>query len=190
MVSIPTNDGFRVHSVNTRSATRASPPMTMSFSTPPQDRSRDDPPSPPPQPPPSPASWNRLHSVRCVTRRHPSILTLRQAGRPCAVGHLNPGVNDVSAGGCITFVTFVATKMPFDRWDICHHASPHLLLTSAPTRLEFGHLSFWYRGVIGVIFAQSGRRERTLPVGSHCNVSLGCTRTFGVMTFKVAVQKA
>ncbi|KAI0591658.1 hypothetical protein Ptr902_02190 [Pyrenophora tritici-repentis] len=31
-----------------------------SLSTPPQDRSRDDPPSPPPQPPPSPAHWNRL----------------------------------------------------------------------------------------------------------------------------------
>ncbi|KAF1962543.1 hypothetical protein CC80DRAFT_542857 [Byssothecium circinans] len=25
----------------------------------PQERSRDDPPSPPPQPPPSPAHWNR-----------------------------------------------------------------------------------------------------------------------------------
>ncbi|RYN36741.1 hypothetical protein AA0113_g2503 [Alternaria arborescens] len=34
-----------------------------SMSTPTQDRSRDDPPSPPPQPPPSPAHWNRLVSL-------------------------------------------------------------------------------------------------------------------------------
>ncbi|KAG9193275.1 hypothetical protein G6011_03310 [Alternaria panax] len=38
-------------------------PLSSSMSTPPQDRSRDDPPSPPPQPPPSPAHWNRLVSL-------------------------------------------------------------------------------------------------------------------------------
>jgi hypothetical protein len=57
-----------------------------------QHLSRDDPPSPPPQPPPSPASWNRLLSVRCVTRRHPSILTLHKVGRPYTSKDLNPGV--------------------------------------------------------------------------------------------------
>ncbi|KAL1799134.1 hypothetical protein ACET3X_003171 [Alternaria dauci] len=36
---------------------------SSSMSVPPQDRSRDDPPSPPPQPPPSPAHWNRLVSL-------------------------------------------------------------------------------------------------------------------------------
>ncbi|CAG5160385.1 uncharacterized protein ALTATR162_LOCUS5805 [Alternaria atra] len=36
---------------------------SSSMSIPPQDRSRDDPPSPPPQPPPSPAHWNRLVSL-------------------------------------------------------------------------------------------------------------------------------
>jgi hypothetical protein len=112
MASVSTNDRFRFDSVNTRNVTGASPLMTMSFFSPTQGRSRDDPPSPPPQPPPSPASWNRLHSVSCVTRRHPSILTLRQAGRPCAFGHLNSGVNDGLAGKYIIFATLAAAKIP------------------------------------------------------------------------------
>ena len=44
-------------------------PLSLSMSTPPQDRSRDDPPSPPPQPPPSPAHWNRTVPVSSTVYR-------------------------------------------------------------------------------------------------------------------------
>ncbi|EOA84226.1 uncharacterized protein SETTUDRAFT_21583 [Exserohilum turcica Et28A] len=49
--------------VNTRSAHDGSSPA---IAMPPQDRSREDPPSPPPQPPPSPAHWSRIVSIESL----------------------------------------------------------------------------------------------------------------------------
>ncbi|EMD92406.1 hypothetical protein COCC4DRAFT_69767 [Bipolaris maydis ATCC 48331] len=46
--------------INTRSSHHGS---SLAITMPPQDRSRDDPPSPPPQPPPSPAHWSRFVSI-------------------------------------------------------------------------------------------------------------------------------
>ncbi|KAF1943990.1 hypothetical protein EJ02DRAFT_432766 [Clathrospora elynae] len=53
--SMHTNDLVNRHHVNAA--------VSLSIFTSPQDRSRDDPPSPPPQPPPSPAGWNRPISL-------------------------------------------------------------------------------------------------------------------------------
>jgi hypothetical protein len=95
MAIYPNNVNSSANLDNTHHTSTAS---SMVSCAPRQDCSRDDPPSPPPQPPPSPAGWNRLCSVRCVTRGHPHILTLRQARRPCAARDLNSGVNSGSVG--------------------------------------------------------------------------------------------
>ncbi|KAF5854469.1 hypothetical protein GGP41_007232 [Bipolaris sorokiniana] len=50
--------------IDTRSSHHGS---SLAITMPPQDRSRDDPPSPPPQPPPSPAHWSRLVSTFTAT---------------------------------------------------------------------------------------------------------------------------
>lgn len=91
MVIMLVNTTSRID-LNNNQNTHTSDPASLAINMHSQHRSRDDPPSPPPQPPPSPASWNRLLSVRCVARRHPSLLTLREARRPCTVANLNSGV--------------------------------------------------------------------------------------------------
>lgn len=63
-ISLESSMGKAFDLANARSAGGE---FESTISMPPQDRSRDDPPSPPPQPPPSPAHWNRIVSVSIET---------------------------------------------------------------------------------------------------------------------------
>jgi hypothetical protein len=91
MITTTASMDLKTELVNTRHANHTS---SLPISTPPQDRSRDDPPSPPPQPPPSPAHWNRIFSVGLHHYRRMTQLTLRQDRLPCSTCHLNSGVGE------------------------------------------------------------------------------------------------
>jgi hypothetical protein len=158
----------------TQNASTWSGPASETINMHSEHRSRDDPPSPPPQPPPSPASWNRLPSVRCVTRRHPGLLTLREARRPCAVANLNSGVMMRPIGEFSTLPGLTTTELNLACLGSALVAffrvmsAPCLSLSDVASIL--GELFHCLRGVIGVISSSTFHRCRN----NSCALWLDC----------------